>query len=120
VKAVRKLTYVAGIVDANPASVVRVPIRYIVMDFVQGTTLAQRKSPKGYYYRKDIEAVATAVQRLTDIKMPVGTAPGPVGGGYIGHDFFVDCLSALEYPTVGHLEAQIIEICFPLAFGTSH
>jgi len=122
--------HVAGIVNDNPARVVRVPKvylgfsrgnrGYIVMDFVQGTTLAQRKSPKGYYYKKDIEAVATAVQQLTDIKMPMGTAPGPVGGGYIDHDFFVDCLSALEYPTVGHLEAQINEVCFPLAFGTSH
>lgn len=29
------------------------------------------------------------------------TAPGPVGGAYVGHDSFVDCLSALKYPTVG-------------------
>ena len=78
------------------------------MDFVQGTTLAQRKSPKGNYYKDDIEAFAAAIQQLTDIKMPVGTAPGPVGGGRIGHDFFVDCLSALKYRTVRHLEAQSI------------
>jgi len=121
---------VAGIVNANPASVVCVPEvhlgfsrgkrGYIVMDFVQGTTLAQRKSPKGNYYKDDIEVVAAAIQQLTDIKMPVGTAPGPVGGGRIGHDFFVDCLSALKYHTVGHLEAQINEVYFPLPFGTSH
>jgi hypothetical protein len=80
---------------------------YIVMDFVQGTTLAQRKSPKGNYYKNDIKAVAAAVQQLTDIKMPAGTAPGPVGGGRIGHDLFVECLSTLIYPTVGHLEVQI-------------
>ena len=93
--------------NANPASVVRVPNAfrrnrgYIVMDFVKGTTLAQRMSLKGYHYKEDIEAVATAFQQLTDIKMPMGTAPGPIGGGYIGHDFFVECSSALEYPTVG-------------------
>jgi hypothetical protein len=126
----RTQAHVAGIVNANPASVFHVPEvylgfsregdGYIVMDFVQGTTLAQLKSPKGNYYKEDIKAVAAAVQQLIDIKMPAGTAPGPVGGGLIGHDFFVDCLSALKYPTVGHLEAQINEVIFPLAFGTSH
>jgi hypothetical protein len=126
----RTQAHVAGIVNANPASVIRVPEvhlgfsrgyhAYIVMDFVRGTTLAERKSPAGNYYKNDIKAVAAAVQQLTDIKMPTGTAPGPVGGGLIGHDFFVECLSALKYPTVGHLEAQINQVCFPLAFGTSH
>jgi hypothetical protein len=61
------------------------------MDFVQNTTLAQRKSLKGYYQKNDIKAVAVAIQQLTNIKLPAGTAPGPVGGGLIGHDFFVDC-----------------------------
>ena len=126
----RTQAHVAGIVNANPASVVCVPEvylgfsrgrrGYIVMDFVQGTTFAERKSPRGYYYKNDIKAVAAAVQQLTDIKMPAGTAPGPVGGGCIGHDFFVECLSTLKYPTVRHLEAQINEVCFPLAFGTLH
>ena len=82
--------------------------------------MAKRKLPEGTYDKKDIEAVAAAVQQLTRIKMPPGTAPGPVGGGPIGHDFFVDCLSTLVYPTVGHLEAQINKVCFPLALGTSH
>jgi hypothetical protein len=123
----RTQAYVARIVNANPASVFRVPkvylgfrrgeCGYIVMDFVQGTTLAKGKSPEGYYDKKDMEDVAAAFQQLTDIKMPAGTAPGPVGGGLIGHDFFVDCLSALKYPTVESLEAQINEVCFPLAFG---
>ena len=124
----RTQAHVAGIVNADPASVVRVPAvhlgfsrgrrGYIVMDFVQGTTLAKRKSPEGKYYEKDIKAVATGFKQLTDIKMPAGTAPGPVGGGFIGHDFFVECLSALEYPTVGDLEAHINRVCFPLAFDT--
>ena len=126
----RTQAHVAGVVNSNPASVVRIPNvylgfsrgdrGYIVMDFVQGTTFAQRKSPKGYYYKKDIGVVAAAVRQLIDIKMPVGTAPGPVGGGYIGHDFFVECLSALAYPTVRHLEEQINEVCVPLAFGAPH
>lgn len=124
----RTQAYVARIVNANPANVVRVPKvhlgfsrgkrGYIVMDFVQGATLAQRKSSKGSYNKNDLKAVAAAVQQLIDIKIPAGTTPGPVGGGYIGHDFFLECLSALKYPTVGYLEAQINEVCFSLAFST--
>ena len=126
----RTQALVAGIVNADPVSIVRVPKvhlgfsrekrGYIVMDFVQGVTIAERKLPKGNYDKNDIKAVAAAVQQLINIKMPPGTTPGPVGGGRIGHDFFVDCLSTLKYPTVGHLKTQINEVCFPLAFGTSH
>jgi hypothetical protein len=115
---------VAGIVNADPASVPEVHLGfsrgYIVIDFVRGRALAECKSPRGNCYKDDIKAVAAAVQQLTAIKMPADTAPGPVGGGHIGHDFFVECLSALKYPTVGHLEAQINEVHSPLAFGTSH
>ena len=70
------------------------------------------------WHSADIKATAAGFKQLTDIKMPAGTAPGPVGGGFIGHDFFVECLSALEYPTVGDLEAHINRVCFPPAFGT--
>lgn len=52
--------------------------------------------------------------------MPAGTAPGPVGDGLIGHDFFVEELSALRYPSVGHLEAPINEVCSPLALPHEH
>jgi hypothetical protein len=72
-----------------------------------------------YHYKKDIKAVATAVQQLIDSKTPAGTAPGPVGDGYIGCHFFAVCLSALEHPIGGHLQAQINKVCFPLAFGAS-
>ncbi|KAI1793714.1 hypothetical protein LXA43DRAFT_885195, partial [Ganoderma leucocontextum] len=123
----RTQALVAGVVNANPASVVRVPNvhlgfsrrkrGYIVMDLGQGATIAQRKSHKGNYYKNDIDAVAAAVQQLINVKMPPGTAPGPVGGGPIGHDFFVDCLSTIVYPTVGHLEAQINEVLRPLGNG---
>jgi hypothetical protein len=127
VKAVRRPSWQAS--NADPASIVRVPEvhlgfsrgrrGYIVMDFVQGATIETRKSPEGDHDKKDIKAVAAAVQQLINIKMPPGTAPGPVGGGLIAHDFFVDCLSELVYPTVGYLKAQINEVCFPLALGTS-
>lgn len=122
--------HVAGIVNADPVRVVRVPevylifsreeCRYMVMEYVEGTTFAKRKSSTGKYEKADIEAVANAVRRLTDIKMPPGTAPGPIGSGCIGHDFFVECLSTLEYPTVKHLEDQINAVYFPLTFSTSH
>ncbi|KAI0037763.1 hypothetical protein FA95DRAFT_1613902 [Auriscalpium vulgare] len=126
----RTQAHVAKLVNTNPASVVRVPevylgfsrrqCSYLVMDFVQGTTFAQRKSPKGRHSKDDIEAVAAAVRQLIEIKMPAGTAPGPIGGGFIGHNLFVEGMSSLEYPTVGHLEAQLNEVCFPLAFGALH
>lgn len=121
--------HVARIVNDNAESVVRVPEDHlgfsrgwcgnIVMDFVRGSTLAQRKS-EGHYKKKDIRAVAAAVRQLTNITIPAGTTPGPVGGGLIGHDFFVDCLSAIPYTTVGDLETQINNVCFPLAFSTSY
>jgi len=120
----RTQAHVAKIVNANPAGVVRVPdvhlgfsrkgCEYIVMDFVQGVTLEQCKSPNGGYYKKDLEAVAAAFWQLTEIKMPADTAPGPVGGGRIGHDFFNECRSMLEYPTVEHLEAQINKVLRPV------
>lgn len=122
--------HVAAIVNASPTSVVCVPEVYlgfsrgtrghIVMDFVHGTTLAERKSPRGLYYKDDLDAVAAAVQQLTEMKMPAGTAPGPVGGGWIGHDFFHECLSALKYRSVGQLEAQINEVKVLFDFSTSH
>ena len=112
--------YVAKIVNSNPVSVVHVPkvylcfLRtnrgYIVMDFIQGTTLAQHKSPNRNYYNKDLKAVATTFQQLTDVKLPAGSAPGPIGGGCIGNNFFVNCLLELKYPTVECLEAQINEV----------
>ncbi|KAI0324548.1 hypothetical protein GY45DRAFT_1262642 [Cubamyces sp. BRFM 1775] len=116
----RTQAHVAGIVNANPESTFRVPhvylgfLRgrrgYIVMDFVLGATIARRKSPSGSYDKNDIKAVAAAVQQLINIRMPANTAPGPVGGGFIGHDFFVESLSSITYSSVAHLEAQVNEV----------
>jgi hypothetical protein len=49
--------------------------------------------------------------------MPTDAAPGPISSGLIGHDFFVECLSALKYPTVGHLGAQMNQVLRPLGSG---
>lgn len=67
----RTQAYVAKIVNSNPASVVCIPDVYlifarkhqahIVVDFVQGTTLEQRKTTEGYLYDKnELDAVAAA------------------------------------------------------------
>jgi hypothetical protein len=99
----RTQAYVAGIVNADPVRVVRVPevylifsrdsCGYIVMEFVEGTTFAKRKSGTGQYERDEMRAVADAVCRLVEIKMPADTAPGPISGGRTGHDFFFEGLS---------------------------
>ena len=106
----RTQAYVAGIVNADSASVFRVPNvylgfscekqGYIVMDFVEGTTVAQRKLDGGRYKTRDIKAVAAVVKQLTNIKVPADThPPGPIGGGPIGHDFFFGFFSKLVYST---------------------
>ena len=120
--------HVAKIV--NTKGVVRVPevyavfsrggCRYIVMEHVGGTTFASRKSSSGGYDKKEVQAVADAVTQLVNIKLPAGSAPGPIGGGFIHHDFFYETRSTLIYPTVEMLEQHINKVCFPLVFSTSH
>jgi hypothetical protein len=109
-------------VNAGPASVVRVPEvyfvfsrqrrRYIVMQHIAGDTVASRQLREGKYVKGDVAAVAAAVKQLINIRVPAGTSPGHIGGGCIGHDFFLDCRSSCEYPTVGHLQTQINRVCF--------
>jgi hypothetical protein len=121
---------VAQIVNADPMSVVRVPEvyfvflrglrRYIVMQHVAGDTVASRQLKEGKYVKGDVAAVAAAVKQLIGIRVPAGTPPGHVGGGPIGHDFFLECKSTSEYPTVGHLQDQINRVCFQVTFSTSH
>ena len=125
----RTQAQVAGIVNADPVSIVhvpevylifsRAPLRYIVMQYVEGSTVGNRMSGAGKYEKDDLKAVAAAVKRLTDIRMPADTPPGYFGGGTIGHVFFVEAMSTLVYPTVGHLQRQINRVCFPLALSTS-
>ncbi|KAH8824855.1 hypothetical protein DL96DRAFT_1530674 [Flagelloscypha sp. PMI_526] len=116
--------HVADIVNADFESIVCVPkvylifshgrIRYIVMQFVEGETIGERRSTNmGKYREEDVQAVVAAVKRLTALKMPPGTPPGPIGGGTIGHDFFNECRSTLVYPTVKHLQRQINRLARP-------
>lgn len=121
---------VAKIVNADPATVVRVPevyfvflrerCRYIVMQHIAGDTVASRQLRPGKYLKEDVSAVAAAVKQLIGIRAPAGTPPGHVGGGFIGHNFFLECKSTSEYPTVGHLQRQLNNVCFQITFSTSH
>jgi hypothetical protein len=107
-------------VNADPASVARVPEvyfvfsrqrrRYIVMQHIAGDTVASRQLREGI--KGDVAAVAAAVKQLISIRVPAGTSPGHIGGGCISHDFFLDCQSSWEYPTVGHLQTQINKVRF--------
>jgi hypothetical protein len=119
---------VAQIVNADPTSVVRVPqvylvflrerCRYIVMQYIAGDTVARRQPSPSRYAKGDVAAVAAAVKQLIDLRVPAGTPPGHVGGGPIGHDFFAECKSTSEYPTVGDLQAQVNKVRFQVAFST--
>jgi hypothetical protein len=110
--------YVARIVNTDPSSTFRVPevfvifslgwCRYIVMEFVSGKTVADRKSlTTGKYQEGDPKAAVSAVRQLIELRVPAGTPPGPIGGGTIGHDFFVEYRSAVKYPKVEYLHRQI-------------
>ncbi|CAA7259041.1 unnamed protein product [Cyclocybe aegerita] len=97
---------VAQIVNADPTSAVRVPkvylvfsrerCRYIIMEYVAGDTVASRRLSDGKYVKDDLAAVAAAVKQLISIRVPAGASPGHVGGGPIGHDFFLDGQSSCE------------------------
>ncbi|KAI5891077.1 uncharacterized protein SCHCODRAFT_02310144 [Schizophyllum commune H4-8] len=101
--------YVAQVVSRNRGDApVRVPAvyrffqdggrGYIVMDFVDGSVCT----------RSDAQAIATAVSFLITIPAPADQrSPGPIGGGPICHDFFIDRKSPVTYPTVELLTAHI-------------
>ncbi|KAF8639004.1 hypothetical protein AX16_010400 [Volvariella volvacea WC 439] len=101
--------YVAQVVSRNgDAAPVRVPAvyrflqykdkGYIVMDFVDGSVCTG----------SDAQAVAAAVSFLITIPAPADQrSPGPVGGGPICHDFFIDRKSSVMYPTVELLTSHI-------------
>ncbi|KIY62992.1 hypothetical protein CYLTODRAFT_403861 [Cylindrobasidium torrendii FP15055 ss-10] len=71
---------------------------YIIMDFIDGRICTY----------KDAQAVGAAVSFLITIPAPVDQpGPGPIGGGTICHDFFVDRRSSFAYPTVKLLESHV-------------
>ena len=85
------------------------------MEFVSGKTVADRKSLiTGKYQEEDLKAAVSAVRQLIELRVPAGTPPGPIGGGTIGHDFFVEYRSAVKYPKVEYLHRQIKRVRSPL------
>ncbi|KAF9477560.1 hypothetical protein BDN70DRAFT_101049 [Pholiota conissans] len=73
---------------------------YIVMEHIDGETCEN----------SDAERVATAVETLIAIQNPT-LAPGPIGGGPIGHRFYIDWESCpVTYGSVSELQNHINEI----------
>lgn len=102
----RTQNYVAQVVNGDGAAPVRVPYvylsftskdtGYIVMEYIDGVICRNA----------DVRLVAAAVQFLINIRGPTAQ-PGPIGGGLICHDFFIDRKSSLTYSSVGMLENHI-------------
>ena len=98
--------YVARILDRNPDAPVRSPcvylafqrgfFGYIVMEYIHGKMCDN----------SDADLVAAAVQSLIDIKSPT-SVPGPVGGGFIRHPFFIDRTASRQYNSSKQLEDHI-------------
>jgi hypothetical protein len=55
---------------------------------------------------EDHQLVIRAVQTLISVKGP-SSAAGPVDGGRVIHNFFVDWTSAITYETVDELQQHI-------------
>ncbi|KAG8989723.1 hypothetical protein FRB90_002110 [Tulasnella sp. 427] len=101
--------YVAQVVSSHgDAAPVRVPAvyrflecnrkRYIVMDFVDGHVCTDA----------DAQAVGAAVSFLIKIPAPADQpGPGPIGGGPVCHNFFIDRKSPVVYPTLELLSSHI-------------
>jgi len=104
--------YVAKYLIANSAADVRVPrvyaafsrtgpdwdwdIGYIIMEYIDAPDCGE----------EDYKLAAKAVQKLISIKGP-NAAPGPVGGGPVIHNFFMEWTSSINYTTVGELQQHI-------------
>ena len=113
----------ARIVNADPTSIVNVSEVYlvflygggrIIMQYIAGDTVSSRGGGEEVYRGDDVEAVAAAIKRLVDIKVPLDV-PGHIGGGFIiHHSFFHGCKSTSEYRTIKSLERQINNLRFLL------
>jgi hypothetical protein len=80
---------------------------YIVMEYIDGSTCDD----------SDAKLVAAAVRSLIAVRGP-SAKPGPVGGGPIGHRFFVEWKSSRTYDSVQELEQHLngVSIIFSSRF----
>jgi hypothetical protein len=101
--------WVAKALITNPAAGVRVPrvymafsddhpkpFGYIVMEYIDAPDCDQG----------DDQLVARAVQALISIPGP-NSAPGPIGGGLIFHNFFMEWKAPIIYDTVEELQQHM-------------
>lgn len=83
---------------------------YIIMEYVQGTTLRDlmtdwksfKANSESYYAR-----VEMALKLLLSLPVPQDTAPGPYGGGIIRHPVFKDSMAPIQYDSVEGLERHL-------------
>jgi hypothetical protein len=102
----RTQNYVAQAVNGDATAPVRVPYvylsftshdwGYIVMEYIDGVICSHA----------DARLIAAAVQFLVNVRAPTAQ-PGPIGGGPICHDFFIDRESSLTYSSVRMLENHV-------------
>jgi hypothetical protein len=107
--------YIAQVVNGNADAAVRVPYvylsfesrgwGYIVMEFIDGVTCGNA----------DASLVAAAVTSLINIQAPT-VVPGPVGGGHIYHNFFIDRESSVSLICSKNISTMQ---AFPLRLGLS-
>ena len=83
-------------------------IGYIVMEYIDGSTCDD----------SDTKLVAAAVQSLITVQSPT-VEPGPVGGGPIGHRFFIDWQSSVTDNSFEVLEKHINGVSVPLRLALS-
>ncbi|TFK51371.1 hypothetical protein OE88DRAFT_1659344 [Heliocybe sulcata] len=69
---------------------------YIVSEYIDGNICDER----------DIGSIATAVQSLITIPSP-SPKPGPVGGGFIEHPFYIERISPICYESVKELQDHV-------------
>lgn len=75
---------------------------YIVMEYIDGSICDN----------SDARLVADAVESLISIQSPTAE-PGPIGGGPIGHRFFMERQSSVTYKSVDLLEKHINGVSVP-------
>ena len=86
---------------------------YMVMEYVDGETVGSQLRGSSVETRNWIyDQVAKAITRLLHVPVPIGSRPGPVGGGCIQHHFFQDNVAPKEYDSVGELQRHINKVWY--------
>lgn len=102
--------WVAKVLSTNPAASLQAPrvymaflsdepklgIGYIVIEYIDAPDCDEG----------DDQLVARAVQTLISIPGP-NPVPGPIGGGRVIHNFFIEWTSAITYDTVEELQQPV-------------